>query len=103
MLRRYFVYFIFALLFALTQQAGVTHEISHIKDSLQTSQNQDKTTHSALCEKCMSYGEIANSIATNHFYIAICTVSFNLNSTISHRHTSETFAVYAARAPPLLT
>jgi hypothetical protein len=102
MLRRHFVYFIFALLFALTQQAAVTHEISHIKDSHQTSQKQDKTTHSSFCEKCMSYGDIANSIASKHFSIVILAFNFNLNSTISHLHSSRTFAVYAARAPPLL-
>jgi hypothetical protein len=102
MLRRHFVYFIFTLLFALTQHAAVTHEISHIKDSHQTSQKQDKTTHSGFCEKCMGYGDIANSITSKHLSIVILTFNFKLNSAILHLPSSRTFTVYAARAPPSL-
>lgn len=100
MLRRYFTYFIFALLFALTQQAAVTHEISHIADTQQNSKKQEKTTHLNFCEKCMNYGELANGIAAKHFNINLPTFNFTLNSFIAYQHTSIRPTVYAARAPP---
>lgn len=103
MLRRYSMYFIFALLFALTQQAGITHEISHIADTQHTSKKQEKTTHLNFCEKCMSYGSLTNGIAAKHFNISSNVFSFTLNGFIPHPHTMAQAAFYAARAPPSVT
>jgi hypothetical protein len=100
MLRRYFIYFTFALLFALTQQAVVTHEISHISDVQQSSQKQDKTTHSNFCEKCLSFGDLANSILSKHFSISLSVFNFDLTSHTSVQDYSNTYAAYSARAPP---
>jgi hypothetical protein len=100
MLRRYFIYFTFALLFALTQQAAVTHEISHISDAQQSSQKQDKTTHSNFCEKCLSFGDLANSISSKHFSISLYVFNFDLTSHTSVQDYSNTYAAYSARAPP---
>ena len=100
MLRRYSIYFIFALLFALTQQAAVTHEISHIADTQQSSKKQEKTTHLNFCEKCMSYGSLTNGITAKHFNITLDVFSFTLNSSTTHQHSITKPSVYAARAPP---
>jgi hypothetical protein len=100
MLRRYFIYFTFALLFALTQQAAVIHEISHISDVQQSSQKQDKTTHSNFCEKCLSFGDLANSISSKHFSILLSVFNCDLTSHTSVQDYSNTYAAYSARAPP---
>jgi hypothetical protein len=100
MLRRYFIYFTFALLFALTQQAAVTHEISHISDVQQSSQKQDKTTHSNFCEKCLSFGDLANSISSKHFSISLSVFNFDLIIHTCVQDFSNTYAAYSARAPP---
>ena len=102
MLRRYFIYFTFALLFALTQQAAVTHEISHISDAQQSSQKQDKTTHSNFCEKCMSFSDLGHSIVSQHFSIALSALHFDLSSHPSLQPYGSNYAAYSARAPPLL-
>lgn len=101
MLRRYFIYFIFALLFALTQQAAVTHEISHISDTEQSPQKQDKTTHLSFCEKCMSFGGLANGISSKNFSFDLSV--FNTHHTIDTfvQNFSNLYAAYSARAPPL--
>jgi hypothetical protein len=97
------MYFIFALLFALTQQASITHEISHIADTQQSSKKQEKTTHLNFCEKCMSYGSLTNGIAAKHFTITPDIFSFTLNGFIPHPHSITQAAIYAARAPPSIT
>ena len=100
MIRRYFVYFSLALLFALTQQAAVTHEISHIADVQQNSEKQDKTSHSGFCEKCMSYGELAHTISSSTFNITLSEFTFDLNHTHSTHHSDSLLTAYNARAPP---
>lgn len=101
MLHRYFIYFTFALLFALTQQAGITHEISHISDAQKSSQKQDKTSHTNFCEKCLSFSDLGHSIASKHFFNAISVLSVDLKSRPSLELCINTYAVYSARAPPL--
>jgi hypothetical protein len=101
MLRRYFIYFTFALLFALTQQAAVTHEISHIADAQQSSQKQDKTTHSNFCEKCLSFSDLGHSLASKHVSFVLPVVNFDFRSHSSLQPLNSTYAVYSARAPPL--
>lgn len=101
MLRRYFIYFTFALLFALTQQAAVTHEISHISDVQQSSQKQDKTTHTNFCEKCLSFSDLGHSIASKPISLALSVLNFDFRSHFSLHPLSSTYAAYSARAPPL--
>jgi hypothetical protein len=101
MLRRYFIYFTFALLFVLTQQAALTHEISHISDVQQSSQKQDKTTHTNFCEKCLSFSDLGHSIASKHISFALSVLNFDFRSHFSLQPLSSTYAVYSARAPPL--
>ena len=100
MLRRYFIYFTFALLFGLTQQAAVTHEISHISDVQESSQKKDKTTHTNFCEKCISFGDLANSIHSGIFGTALLSLEFALNCTPTTYRSSAFLVAYYARAPP---
>ncbi len=100
MLRRYLISFTFALLFALTQQAAVTHEISHISDVNQSSQKQDKTTHTNFCEKCLSFGGFANSIHSSTFFTVLLSLEFTLNLTIKTHYSLPFLVAYSARAPP---
>jgi len=101
MLRRYFIYFTFALLFALIQQTAITHEISHISDVQQSSQKQDKPSHTNFCEKCLSYSDIGHSLASKHISFALSVVNFDFRSHSSLQPLNSTYAVYSARAPPL--
>jgi purine-cytosine permease-like protein len=100
MLRRYFIYFTFAMLFALTQQAAVTHEISHISDGQQSSQKQDKTTHTNFCEKCMSFGDLVSSIHSSPFSATLLSLDFTLNLPSKTHHSNTFLFAYSARAPP---
>lgn len=101
MIRRYFINLTFALLFALTQQAAITHAISHISDVQQSSQKQDKTTHLSFCEKCMSFGELANSLSCKSFSINLPALNCDQTAQIVLQDFSNPYAVYSARAPPL--
>jgi hypothetical protein len=103
MLRRYFIYFTLALLFTLTQQAAIAHEISHITDAQQSSKKQDKTTHTSFCEKCVSFGELAHNIPSPDFYIALSNFNFVLRSHLSRLDESLTETLYYARDPPAHT
>jgi hypothetical protein len=101
MLRRYFIFLSFVLLFALTQQAAVTHEISHISDAQQSSQKQEKSSHTNFCEKCLSFSDLSNLLTSPHFSAALALLSFDLTIFSSLQTHSSSSAVYSARAPPL--
>ena len=101
MLRRYLITFFLALLFVLTQQGLTAHEISHISDIQQSSQKQDKTTHTNFCEKCLSFSDLGHGLNSKHFSIALSALSVDYTNHALLKTYSITYPLYSARAPPL--
>ncbi|MFA6178004.1 MAG: hypothetical protein WC696_00145 [Candidatus Methylopumilus sp.] len=101
MLRRLILSFSLIFLFALGQQGAVLHEISHYADINPSSQQQDKAPHSSVCDKCLSYGELASALSVSYFAPPILTAGYELTAFSSSNHPSNTLLSYLARAPPL--
>lgn len=102
MLRRLILSFALALLFGLGQQGAAVHEISHYADLAPLSQQQDKAPHSGVCDKCLSYGELANAVSTGYFSPVILAAGFETFVYSSGSHLSPVPPSYSARAPPQL-
>ena len=104
MLQRYVIHFALVLLFAFTQIGVATHEISHLSDtkqhSQQNSKNPSKQSAAEQCEQCLNYAKVASGLELPVFEIpaigtnsvAISDQNFNFQSTVT--------CAYAARAPP---
>lgn len=109
MLKRYVIHFALVFLFAFTQMGVVTHEISHITNTNQHSQqesdqqnpkSQSKQSAAEQCEQCLNYAKVASGLGLSVFEIppiitnpvTICSPGFSFQSSIT--------SAYAARAPP---
>lgn len=103
MLRRFILSISLIVLFAMGQQGAVLHEISHYADINPTSQQQDKAPHSPLCDKCLSYGELASALGVHYFVPPVIAASYELSAFSSSHHPSQTLLSYLARAPPSLS
>lgn len=88
---------VLALLFA--QLGGLTHEFSHELEG----QSQDQSLlHGKYCDQCAAYAQIGSAIGCSgidFLAVAICESPYSGN--FSH-HVPNTFAAFAARAPPFL-
>jgi len=104
MLQRYVIHFALVFLFAFTQMGVATHEISHLTDTSQHSQqdpkSQSKQTVAEQCAQCLSYAKIASGLELSTFEIPI--ISANPIAVCSHQSSFQSFftCAYAARAPP---
>jgi hypothetical protein len=89
---------IFALLFA--QMGGLAHGISHILT--EKSQGSDQSLpHDKYCDQCAAYGQIGSAVGSNSISFASSENFETLHSNNPASHTStNTFAAFAARAPP---
>jgi ABC-type glycerol-3-phosphate transport system permease component len=104
MLQRYVIHLILIFLFAFTQIGVAAHEISHLNDTNQHSQqnpkSQSKHTSAEQCSQCISYAKVANGLALSDFLIP----EFNAVSTAVTAYALKTFTntttAYTARAPP---
>jgi hypothetical protein len=99
MLQRLIFMFTFVLLFGLGQQGAIIHELSHLND-LPLSQQHDKTSHSPVCSKCLSYGELANAVTVGQFILPVMDAGHELIQYIALIHYTLPSAAYSARAPP---
>lgn len=99
MLQRFTVHLAFIFLFAFTQLGVVTHEISHLNEFSQHSQ-QDKKAPAEVCSKCLSYSQVASGLQSPTFTLPIIEAGFASNSNyyLSVQYSPQT--AYAARAPP---
>lgn len=104
MLQRYMVRFALIFLFAFTQMGVATHEISHLTDASQHSQqdpkSQSKQAAAEQCAQCLSYAKVASGLALSAFEIPV--TSANLTTVTDHFFSFQSAftSVYAARAPP---
>jgi hypothetical protein len=89
---------IFALLFA--QMGGFAHGISHILT--EKSQGSDQSLpHDKYCDQCAAYGQIGSAVGSSSISFASSEnfETLHSNSPVSYTSTN-TFAAFAARAPP---
>ena len=99
MLQRFIVHLSLVLLFALTQMGVATHEISHLNDFTQHSQ-QDKNTPNHQCEQCISHADIADGLASKTFDFAIVHVVSIAFVGFTDHFGNTNYQSYSARAPP---
>lgn len=101
MLKRFYVYFLLSVLFAIAQTGIATHEISHIKELTQQSQP-DKKQGNEPCTLCISLAHAAGALTQapkwslpplNAFTPPIAAVFAVITSCV---------VVYSARAPPFI-
>lgn len=102
MLQRFAIHLTLIFLFAFTQVGVATHEISHLTDKIQHSQ-QDKNSPAEQCAQCISYAEAASGLALSAFVIPV--INTSLTATSSHFFSFQPYlnTAYAARAPPQIT
>lgn len=109
MLQRYIIHLALVFLFAFTQIGVATHEISHITDPGQHSQqepsqqdqkSQSKQSVAEQCAQCLNYAKVASGLESADFEIpAIKAASIEIGIQGSGFQSAFTSA-YAARAPP---
>lgn len=105
MFKRFYVHFALILLFALAQMGAITHEISHVTDSVKHSQQdplKQKTT-SEQCEQCISFAKVAGGLPAQSFVLPNVQTHFIDSTQLSTQALSQPHSAYAARAPPLLS
>lgn len=101
MLKRFYVYFLLAMLFAVTQTGVVTHEITHIKELAQHSQS-DKHQSKDQCRLCVAYSHLVG-VMTQALQWSLPELSYlAVISALAISILGPTLAVYAARAPPYI-
>lgn len=89
---------IFALLFA--QMGSLAHGISHILTERSQGSEQSLPHHN-YCNQCAAYGQIGGAIGISSISVAISENFETLHSNNPVSYTStNTFAAFAARAPP---
>jgi hypothetical protein len=104
MLQRYVIHLALIFLFAFTQMGVATHEISHLTDASQHSQqdpkSQSKQTAAEQCAQCINYAKVASGLELSAFKIPV--ISADPIAVTTHLLSFEsTFtSAYAARAPP---
>jgi hypothetical protein len=99
MLKRVFLSLALMIMFAFAQTGAVLHEVSHYSDSTPSKQ-QDKVPHSPVCEKCVSYGELAHALDAQFSALPHMLGVQILSAYQLYTHTPALSYAYAARAPP---
>jgi hypothetical protein len=100
MFQRIFVSLSLILMFAIAQTGAVLHEISHYADITAPVKQQDKAPHSAICDKCISYGELAHALDSSFSAQPIIVAVHVEFLSPSYAYTQTLLPAYAARAPP---
>lgn len=101
MLKRFYVYFLLAVLFAITQTGLVTHEITHLKELTQHSQS-DKHQSKDQCRLCVAYAHLVG-VMTQALQWSLPELSYlAVISALAIAIQRPTLAAYAARAPPAI-
>lgn len=99
MLHRFFVHLSLVVLFAFTQMGIATHEIGHLADLTQQSQ-QHKNSSNHQCEQCISHAGIENGIGSQVFVFALHQAVSIAPVSLQSHFISTTSQYCAARAPP---
>lgn len=100
MLKRYAVHFALIVLFAFTQIGLTTHEISHVNELSQHSQQQHKKAASEPCAQCLSYAQVAHGFTSASYSLTAISAGFAQHTKHYSKPASALARAYAARAPP---
>lgn len=114
MLSRWALTLSLALMFALSQQGALVHEISHFRDYTNSTSQPDndgdgdgkadsKNTAGHFCAKCAAFSALASTVGVHAFIPPLLANSFETVVYSTSSHTSSTFLSYAARAPPVVS
>jgi len=101
MLKRFYVYFLLAMLFAIAQTGIATHEISHIKELTQQSQP-DKKQGNEPCTLCISLAHAAGALTQTPQWHLPPLSQVTLPTAAVIAVNTYRVAVYSARAPPFI-
>jgi hypothetical protein len=101
MLKRFYVYFLLAFLFAIAQTGIVTHEISHIKELTQQSQP-DKKQGNEPCTLCISLAHATGALTQSPQWSLPPQACFTRSTAIIMAVSTSRVAIYCARAPPVI-
>ena len=104
MLQRSMIHFALIFLFVFAQMGVATHEISHLTDASQHSQqdpkSQSKQAAAEQCAQCISYAKVASGLQLSAFEIPAINAD-SIAVTANFLSFESTFtSAYAARAPP---
>lgn len=100
MLKRFYLYVLLSMLFAVTQVGMAAHEISHLNELTSQSQSDHKHSGSEPCTLCLSLSLMAGALPSAAF---ACPVVANVQAcdTFTAQSCVQSFdRIYAARAPP---
>lgn len=104
MLQRYVIHLALIFLFAFTQMGVATHEISHLTDASQHSQqdpkSQSKQAAAEQCSQCISYAKVANGLQLSAFETPLIRADLTAVTSYFLSFQSAFTSAYAARAPP---
>ena len=103
MLKRTFMTFLLPLLFLFAQHGAVTHEISHYSEPAPLTQQKQQTPHSPICDKCVSYGEMAGALGTPSFHISVLPTAAIQVDGYAFTQSRHVVVSYQARAPPTIS
>ncbi len=103
MLQRLFLNLVLFFVFALVQIGAVTHEISHLSEHAQQTQdsNPDKKSSTDQCGQCITSAQSVSGLPSLPFAINLNQAEFQLSTTHVAFLASVLIAPYSARAPPL--
>lgn len=102
MLKRFYVYFLLSVLFAIAQTGIATHEISHINELTQQSQP-DKKQGNEPCALCISLAHAAGALTQTPQWHLPPLSQVTLPAAAVIAVNTYHVAVYSARAPPFMT
>ena len=103
---------VLALMFGMSQQGALVHEISHFRDYTGTTSQSDddgddvdngKAAPGHFCAKCAAFSALASAVGMQSFVLPLLANSFEPVSYSSSSLDRFTFLSYAARAPPALS
>ena len=98
MFKRFYSILCLVFLFAVSQQASIAHEISHIHDYTQKSQSDKSDLHA--CNQCVGFAKLQH-INDAEFVFTIEELTHYTTFVVqSHSYQSLTAVYFTARAPP---
>jgi hypothetical protein len=100
MLKRFYIYVLLSMLFAVTQIGMAAHEISHLNDLTSQSQSDHKHAGNEPCTLCLGLSLIAGVVPSTAFVCPVITSAELVYSANSSSYVQSFDRIYAARAPP---
>lgn len=103
MLKRFYIYVLLSMLFAVTQISMAAHEISHFNDFASQSQPDSKHTGSEPCTLCLGLSLMAGALPAAAFICPVVTGAEPYYYCTVPATVGSFDKPYAARAPPAFT